>query len=72
MIYLIQVALTVLEAHLKVSREMRQGSLLTEGVKQVTSVMYAPSVEQVKSPVIFRNILLYQSNLYGESYVFTI
>lgn len=69
---MIQVALTVLEAHLKVSREMRQGSLLTEGVKQVTSVMYAPSVEQVKSPVIFRNILLYQSNLYGESYVFTI
>ncbi|XP_069970328.1 ectopic P granules protein 5 homolog isoform X2 [Penaeus vannamei] len=42
-----RVALTVLEAHLKVSREMRQGSLLTEGVKQVTSVMYAPSVEQV-------------------------
>ncbi|XP_047502036.1 ectopic P granules protein 5 homolog [Penaeus chinensis] len=42
-----RVALTVLEAHLKVSREMRQGSLLTEGVKQVTSVMYAPSAEQV-------------------------
>lgn len=51
--YLIQVALTVLEAHLKVSREMRQGSLLTEGVKQVTSVMYAPSAEQVISSVTF-------------------
>ena len=42
-----QIALTVLEAHLKVSREMSQRSLLTEGVKQVTSVMYAPSPEQV-------------------------
>ncbi|KAK7082716.1 hypothetical protein SK128_026803 [Halocaridina rubra] len=43
----VRIALTVLEAHLKVSREMRQRSLLTEGVKQVTSVMYAPCPEQV-------------------------
>ncbi|XP_068201303.1 ectopic P granules protein 5 homolog [Palaemon carinicauda] len=42
-----RVALTVLESYLKVSREMNQRSILTEGVKQVTSVMYAPSPEQV-------------------------
>lgn len=42
-----RVALTVLESYMKVSREMSQRSILTEGVKQVTSVMYAPSPERV-------------------------
>lgn len=43
----VQVALTVLEAHIKICRDMYSGSLLTEGVKQVTSVVYSPSPEQV-------------------------
>lgn len=42
-----QVALTVLDAHLKICRDMYSRSLLTEGVKQVTSVMYSPSPEKV-------------------------
>nr|XP_053655972.1 ectopic P granules protein 5 homolog isoform X2 [Cherax quadricarinatus] len=42
-----KVALTVLEAHIKICRDMYSGSLLTEGVKQVTSVMYSPSPEQM-------------------------
>ncbi|KAG7164519.1 Ectopic P granules protein 5-like 5, partial [Homarus americanus] len=41
------VALTVLEAHIKICRDLYSGSLLTEGVKQVTSVMYSPSPEQM-------------------------
>ncbi|XP_045603349.2 ectopic P granules protein 5 homolog isoform X1 [Procambarus clarkii] len=42
-----KVAITVLEAHIKICCDMYSGSLLTEGVKQVTSVMYSPSPEQV-------------------------
>ncbi|XP_042206238.1 ectopic P granules protein 5 homolog, partial [Homarus americanus] len=42
-----KVALTVLEAHIKICRDLYSGSLLTEGVKQVTSVMYSPSPEQM-------------------------
>lgn len=42
-----KVALTVLEAHLKICRDLYSGNLLTEGVKQVTAVMYATSPEKV-------------------------
>ncbi|KAK4327000.1 hypothetical protein Pmani_002518 [Petrolisthes manimaculis] len=42
-----KVALTVLEAHTKICGDMYTRSLLTEGVKQVTSVMYAPPPEKV-------------------------
>ena len=45
--FLFQVALTVLEAHIKICRDMYSGNILTEGVKQVTAVMYTPAPEKV-------------------------
>lgn len=42
-----KVALTVLEAHLKICRDLYSGNLLTEGVKQVTAVMYTTSPERM-------------------------
>ena len=44
---LLQVALTVLEAHIKICRDLYSGNLLTEGVKHVTAAMYTPAPEKV-------------------------
>ena len=42
-----RVAITIVEAHMKVTRECAQEGILAESVKQVTSVVYPPSPNQV-------------------------
>ncbi|XP_076059738.1 ectopic P-granules autophagy protein 5 isoform X2 [Oratosquilla oratoria] len=49
----LRIALVIVEAHLKLCWDAGQGGLLSEGVKQVTAVMYAPSHQQVLSDWIW-------------------
>ncbi|CAL4070809.1 unnamed protein product, partial [Meganyctiphanes norvegica] len=42
-----KVGLTVVESHMKVTREIAQSSYIAGGVTQVTAVMYSPSPQQI-------------------------
>ncbi|KAB7499056.1 hypothetical protein Anas_03116, partial [Armadillidium nasatum] len=42
-----RIALLIVDVSLKLNSKLGQGNLISEGVKQVTSVVYAPSPEQV-------------------------